>query len=292
MSPSAKTSVVGLPWPDVSSESRPGETVRAVLDYIAWIAKEMRLLGFHGGSRREEWRRRVHQAYAALFVPAVPGYGDPYPPDVPPARSPGLWPDIPSAAIPGMTIRHQLSVLEQIATQLRDRDWFHMRKATTAVWDGRLSRARAALDHGDARPMPEEAHTRPSDAVLAAVEANRKALAEKAKRRKAQVRAERRASKRAQAKATRKKAAAPRAAATAAAPSKPAPAKTAAAQKAPAKKAAKAKAPARKKAAAKKATGPKKAATRKKTARKAAPKKAARQAATKPKKAAARSRKK
>lgn len=248
MSRGGKTKLAGLPWPDVSSDARPGETVRAVLDYITWIAKEMRLLGFHGGSRREEWRRRVHQAYVALFVPAVPGYGDPYPPDVPPARSPGLWPDIPSAAIPGMTIRHQLSVIEQIAAQLRDRDWFHMRKATTAVWDGRLSRARAALDHGDARPMPEEAHTQPSDAVLEAVEANRKALAEKAKRRKAQIRAERRASRRAKKKAAKK-------AAAGEAPSQPAvPRKVAAKKKAATKKAATKKAATKKKATRKKAT--------------------------------------
>ena len=155
MASSGNANEAGLPWPDVESQARPGETVRAVLDYIVWIAKEMRQLGYHGGSRREEWRRRVHQAYVALFVPAVPGYGDPYPPDVPPARSPGLWPDIPCASIPGMTVRHQLSVMEQIATQLRDRDAFHVRRATRAVWDARLGRARAAVDHGDARPLPE-----------------------------------------------------------------------------------------------------------------------------------------
>lgn len=270
-----------LPWPDVECQARPGETARALLDYVAWIAKEMRQLGFHGGSRREEWRRRVHQAYAALFVPPVAGYGDPYPPDVPPPRNAGMWPDIPSASVPGMTVRHQLSVIGHLAIQLRDRDWMHARRGETETWDARLARARAALDHGDAKPMPAEARTTTPAATLKAVEAIRAARAEKAKRRAAQERAAKRAAKKA-AKAAPKKAAKATAKPAAEAPTKP-------------KKAAKAEA--RPKASPKKtATAPKKkTASKKAPTKKAAakPKKAAKKkTASKPKKATSGSRKK
>ncbi len=197
MSTSGKSKTLSLPWPDVASTTRPGESSRSVLDYIAWIAREMRQMSFHGGSRREEWRRRVHQAYIAMFIPPIPGYGDPYPPDVPPAKHPGTWPDIPSASVPGMTIRHQLRVIEHLAVQLRDGDWMHARRGEVEAWDVRLARAREALDHSELHPFPDEARTEPSEATRAAVEADQRAREEKAKRRAAQQRAEQRSAQRA-----------------------------------------------------------------------------------------------
>ncbi|MGE0193702.1 MAG: hypothetical protein AB7T63_16885 [Planctomycetota bacterium] len=262
---SGNTEEVPLPWPDVECQSRPGETARALLDYVAWIAKEMRQLGFHGGSRREEWRRRVHQAYAALFVPPVPGYGDPYPPDVPPPRTPGTWPDIPSASVPGMTVRHQLSVIGHLAAQLRDKDWMHARRGETEIWDGRLARARAALDHGDAKPMPEEARTTTPEATIQAVASIRAARAEKAKRRAAQERAAKRAAK----KAAKSANAAPRQAPAKKAPKADTPARAPKTKTAtPKQKTAAKKGPPKKKAAATKkkaAAKPKKAAKKKST---------------------------
>ena len=292
---------VRLPWPDVECQARPGETARALLDYIAWIAKEMRQLGFHGGSRREEWRRRVHQAYAALFVPPVPGYGDPYPPDVPPPRNPGMWPDIPSAAVPGMTVRHQLSVIGHLAIQLRDKDWMHARRGETEVWDSRLARVRDALDHGEAKPMPEEAQTSTPAATIKAIESIRSARAEKAKRRAAQERAAKRAAKKA-AKAAKEAPKKPVGATKAASKTKAKPTAEAApkpkkATKTKAETKPKAKAPAKKAAAApkKKKTASKKATAKKTAAAKPAakPKKAAKKkTASKPKKAPTGSRKK
>ena len=110
---------VSLPWPEMQSSARPGETVRQMLDYICWIAQDLQLLGAHGPGEVATWRRQVGIAYRALVNPMIPGYGDPYPPDVPPARSPGLWPDVAAHDIPGMTLRHQLVVIGMLADQSR-----------------------------------------------------------------------------------------------------------------------------------------------------------------------------
>ncbi|MDA1193651.1 MAG: hypothetical protein O2894_00545 [Planctomycetota bacterium] len=158
------------------------------MDYLVWICREMRQLGFHSGSEREEWCRRCQAAYNAFCMPMLPGYGDPYPPDVPPARNPGIWPDIPAATIPGMTLRHQLTVLEMLSRQLRERSWPHARATEIAGWDERLGRAITALDHGDTMPMPKEAATQPSAEALAAAEASDKALRDATRRRNKQLR--------------------------------------------------------------------------------------------------------
>ena len=252
-----------LPWPEMDSQETPGRTIRWLLDYLVWISREMRQLGHHSGSDREEWCRRVHRAYAALFIPMFPGRGDPYPPDVPPARNPGIWPDVPSSSIPGMTVRHQLTVTEMVAHDLRELRWEHARADEVREWDRRLSLAVAALDHGEALPMPEEALTQPCQEAIDQAAASDKALKDKARRRAREIKkqlAEKRASK----KAAKKKAAPKKAAAKQAAPKKAAVKKKAVAKKA-AKKAAK------KKAAPKKA---KKAAAKKKAKKKAAKKKA------------------
>jgi len=177
-----------LPWPEMESQEAPGRTIREVLDYLCWISREMRQLGYHSGSDRETWCRRVHQAYAALFVPMVPGHGDPYPPDVPPARNPGIWPDIPSAAIAGMTLRHQLTVMEMLATQLRSRRWIHARAQEVSSWDRRLKRAYDALDHGEALTLPADARTEASEEAMEEAAAAEQALKDRARRRGAQLR--------------------------------------------------------------------------------------------------------
>ena len=249
-----------LPWPEMDSQETPGETIRSLLDYIVWISREMRQLGHHSGSDREEWCRRVHKAYAALFIPMFPGRGDPYPPDVPPARNPGIWPDVPSSRIPGMTIRHQLTVAEMVATDLRELRWEHAQPKDVAEWDRRLSLAKVALDHGPGLPMPKEEATQPCQEAIDQAAASDKALKEKARRRAREIKkqlAEKRAAKKAK--------------------KKPAPKKKATAKK---KAASTKKAAGKKKAAAKKKAAPKKkaAAKKKKAAakkKKAAPKKKA-----------------
>ncbi|MHC5009498.1 MAG: hypothetical protein ACYTG6_00945 [Planctomycetota bacterium] len=266
-----------LPWPEIASSHRPEESVRRILDYICWITQRMQQVGFHGGTERNVWRERVHRAYAALFLPSVPGYGDPYPPDVPPPRNPGIWPDIPASRITGMTLRHQLKVVGMLAEQLRSRVWPHAREDEVQEWDRRFCLAREALDHGESVPVPEEALTEPSQAALDLAEAQEKAVRDHARKRSERLRqlkaqAARRKRAAAKAKAKSKKAATKKAAPKKKAVKKKATAKKAA-QKKTAKKAAGAKAPAsraKKTKAAPKAgaKGKKAAGGRKKTARK------------------------
>ena len=177
-----------LPWPEMESQEAPGKTIRELLDYLCWINREMRQLGYHSGSDRETWCRSVHRAYTALFVPMVSGHGDPYPPDVPPARNPGIWPDIPSASIPGMTLRHQLTVMEMLATQLRNRRWIHARAQEVAGWDRRLKAAYDALQHGNSPTMPADARTEASPEALEEAAAADRALRDRARRRGQQLR--------------------------------------------------------------------------------------------------------
>ncbi len=172
-----------LPWPEIPSSHQPEVTVRAVLDYVIWISEELRRPGFYAAGEHERWRRRIHDAYRALFLPPVAGHGDPYPPDVPPARHAGTWPDVPAATTPGMTVRHQLKVIQLLAEELRDRIWVHGREPEYAEWDRRLTRARTALDHGDGHPMPEEAHTAASAEVLAEAQAQEDAKRDLIRRR-------------------------------------------------------------------------------------------------------------
>ncbi len=263
-----------LPWPEMKSSEAPERTIRDLLDYICWITTEMRQLGFHSGSDRDHWCQRVHSAYAALFIPVIAGYGDAYPPDVPPARNPGIWPDIPSARVPGMTLRHQLKVMEEVALRLRKRVWIHPRPEDVAAWDRRLLAACEALDHGDRAPMPEEARTTISQEAMEQAAVAAKALKDRARRRGLQLRQQFAAARKA--KAAKKKAAPKKKAAS---KKKVAPKKKAASKKkvAPKKKAAsKKKAAPKKRAAQKKKAAPKKkAASKRKTARKkkATPKK-------------------
>jgi hypothetical protein len=159
-----------------------------MLDYICWVAAQMRETGFHGGPDRDPWSRRVQTAFRALLNPLVLGHGDPYPSDVPPPKNPGIWPDVPAALIPGMTLRHQLVVLEIIADQCRGHASVHARVEEASEWDRRVAAAFEALDHGQALPMPDTARTTPSKAVLDAAAAHEKAIREHAKRRSRQIR--------------------------------------------------------------------------------------------------------
>jgi hypothetical protein len=177
-----------MPWPEMASSSRPGETVRQMLDYVCFIAQALQTLGAHAGPDLDAWRRRVGTAYRALVNPMIPGYGDPYPPDVPPAVSPGLWPDVAATDIPGMTIRHQLVVIRILGEQSRAGVGVRARPELLTDLEGRIARARAELDHGSGRPLPEEARTRPSPALIAQAQAEAKAIREHARRRTRQVR--------------------------------------------------------------------------------------------------------
>jgi hypothetical protein len=169
------------------SSARHGETVRQMLDYVCWIAQDLQTLGAHGPGNLEPWRRRVGEAYRALVNPMVSGYGDPYPPDVPPAHSPGIWPDVAASDIPGMTIRHQLVVVRMLAEQSRAGVGVRARPELLQDLEARIARARTALDHGPAKPMPPEAATQPSPALLAQQKAEEKAIREHARRRNRQV---------------------------------------------------------------------------------------------------------
>ncbi len=58
-----------LPWPEISSRLRPDESIRQILDYLAWVGLEMAQHGYLAGAEREGWRQRIQAAYRALFIP-------------------------------------------------------------------------------------------------------------------------------------------------------------------------------------------------------------------------------
>ena len=282
-----------LPWPELPSAHRPDESIRDILDYLCWVSEAMRQDTYRAGADLGVWRGRVQQAYQALFLPPVPNHGDPYPPDVPPPRNPGIWPDIPSAGVPGMTLRHQLKVINIRSFELRKLVWVHARETEVAEWDRRLSMAREVLEQGEGHSLPEEARTHPSEDVLAEARAQEEAMKEHARKRalrlqrlKARTRKQAEARKKAAAEAKKE------AASKKAAPKKAPPKKEATAgKKAPPKKKAppRKKAPARKKAAPKKKSPPKPKASpkaKKKPAKKKAAPRARKKAAPKAKKKA------
>jgi len=197
-----------LPWPEIPSAHRPDETIRQILDYLCWITGVLRRVGYYAGDEIPPWRARVQAAYQALFLPPVPNHGDPYPPDVPPPTHPGIWPDVPSAEVPGMTLRHQLKVINIRATEIRDTVWIHARPDEVVEWDRRLSLAREALDHGEALEMPDTARTEPSPSVLAEARAQEHAMKEHARKRAARLQ-RLRARKKKTKKAVKKKASSP-----------------------------------------------------------------------------------
>jgi hypothetical protein len=166
----------------MQSTVRPGETVRQMLDYLVWIAQDLQLLGAHAGADAEHWRRQVGIAYRALVNPMIAGYGDPYPPDVPPPRSPGLWPDIAAHEIPGMTVRHQLAVIGMLADQSRQGVGVRARPEMLQELELRIGRARTALDHGPTKPLPAQARTQPSKDLIAAAQAEEHAVRQLARR--------------------------------------------------------------------------------------------------------------
>jgi hypothetical protein len=167
----------------MTSEHRSPETIRGMLDYLCWISVQMLAVGAHSGQEKDSWRDRVQRAYSAVFIPPVPGRGDPYPPDVPPAKNPGIWPDVPSSGIPGMTLRHQLTVLGMVCEQLRRDPWVNARPTEIADWDRRLSAARVALDHGPSATVPEDARTKPSATAARDAEARDRAVRDAARKR-------------------------------------------------------------------------------------------------------------
>lgn len=148
-------------WPDIAAATSPALKVRDQLDYLVWIAEAVEPLGFHGGPDLETWRGRVQRAYAALVDAMAPGHGDPLPPDVPPAVQAGTWPDVASASISGMTIRHQLSVIRTVAAQTRTDRVFPRTPAEVATWTQRVQTAYDAMDHGPGMPVPPTARTQP-----------------------------------------------------------------------------------------------------------------------------------
>jgi hypothetical protein len=176
-----------LPWPELRSTSRHTETVREILDYIHWVVSALLQLGARSGADQGTWRERTRQAYFALFIPPVIGHGDPYPPDVPPAQSPGIWPDVPAAGVTGMTLRHQLTVTSLLVNQLRTGNWANLRPQEIAEWDRRICRARHALDLGPGKNVPAEARSTPSQVVLADAEARERAIKDDARRRSRQI---------------------------------------------------------------------------------------------------------
>jgi hypothetical protein len=147
-------------WPDLPAGPNGGRTVRELLDYVVWVTEQVERTGAHGGLDLEPWRQRVHRAYLSLIDSMVPGHGDPLPPDVPPSVQPGQWPDIAAAEIPGMTVRHQLTVLRTVAGNARA-ERPHQPPADTERWAERIRATFDALDHGPTLPMPPEARTSP-----------------------------------------------------------------------------------------------------------------------------------
>ena len=148
-------------WPDCSASTTPGVMVRDQLDYLVWIAEAIEPVGFHATEEVERWRPRIDRAYLALIDAMVPGHGDPLPPDVPPSVRPGTWPDVPSATIPGMTVRHQLTVIRTVSQACRANRAFPHQAGDIATWAARVQTAHDALDHGPALTMPADARTEP-----------------------------------------------------------------------------------------------------------------------------------
>jgi hypothetical protein len=147
-------------WPDVPARAGSARTARECLDYVAWITEEIERIGSHGGPDLESWRQRVHRAYLSLIDSMVPGHGDPLPPDVPPSVRPGTWPDVAAAAIPGMTVRHQLTVLRTVARNaLAPRP--HQTPSDSDRWASRVVATYEALDHGPTLPLPDGARSAP-----------------------------------------------------------------------------------------------------------------------------------
>jgi hypothetical protein len=159
-----KTALSG-PWPDRAASAWPGMTVRDEIDYLSWIAEAAEQVGLHGGETLGRWREAVQAAYDALADPMVHEHGDPLPPDVPPAQRPGTWPDVPAVRIPGMTVRHQLTVLRTMSGLCRGHAGVHHQPADAERWAERVQRAFDALHHGPDLPMPESARTRPPSAA-------------------------------------------------------------------------------------------------------------------------------
>jgi hypothetical protein len=158
---SAEAAIVTNVWPDLPAATSLGQKVRDQLDYVVWVAEAIEPVGFHGGDEVDAWRARIQRAYVAIVDSMVLGHGDPLPPDIPPAVRPGTWPDIASATIAGMTIRHQLSVLRTVAAHTRDDRQFPHTPPDTAAWTARVQTAYDALDHGPALPMPDSARSEP-----------------------------------------------------------------------------------------------------------------------------------
>jgi hypothetical protein len=154
-----------------------------MLDYLCWISGQMLEVGAHSGPDKDVWRERVQRAYSAIFAPPVAGRGDPYPPDVPPAKNPGIWPDVPAGQIPGMTLRHQLVVIRMVCEQMRRDPWLNARPNEIAEWDRRTSLARQMLDHGAAHPVPEDARTKASPAALEDAQARDRAVRDAVRKR-------------------------------------------------------------------------------------------------------------
>jgi hypothetical protein len=134
-------------------------TVRHQLDYVAWIAEAAEKSRLHDGADLEPWRQRVQRAYSALVDSMVFEHGDPLPPDVPPSVLPGVWPDVPAGGIPGMTVRHQLTVLRIVAGNSRGHANLHHNSTDSDAWAARVQAAYDAMDHGAAMAMPDTART-------------------------------------------------------------------------------------------------------------------------------------
>lgn len=166
-------------WPDVPAATSPSSSVRDQLDYLAWVGEACEALGFHGGPELEAWRGRVQRAYAAMVDAMAPGHGDPFPPDVPPAIQPGTWPDVASAGVSGMTVRHQLAAIRVIAAQSRIPRPYPRAAADVAAWTQRVQTAYDALDHGGALVMPASARS-VAPAPLASTASPRRTVRSKA----------------------------------------------------------------------------------------------------------------
>lgn len=163
---SGRSAPLTTSWPDVPAATKAGSTVREQLDYVVWIAEAMEPIGFHPPPELEAWRRRVQTAYSALIDSFTPGHGDPLPPDVPPSVRPGQWPDVPAHSVPGMTVRHQLTVIRTIAGNSRINGTFPRQPGDVSTWSARVQAAFDALDHGPVMPMPPTHRTTPPPAPV------------------------------------------------------------------------------------------------------------------------------
>lgn len=82
-----------------------------------------------------------------------------------------------------MTVRHQLAVIGMLADKSRGGVGVRVRPEVLQDLEMRIARARTALDHGPAKPLPSIARTQASPDLIALAQAEEKTVRDLARKR-------------------------------------------------------------------------------------------------------------